>query len=564
MERVELVARSDVPVLIFGETGTGKELVARAIHTRSPRRGGPFIRVNCGAIPPELIDSQLFGHERGAFTGAVESAPGLVRAGRRRHAVLWTRSASCRWRPRSACCESCRTAGWNASAGSSRSTSTCGSWPPRTATWRRWWPRAGSARTCGIGSPCFPSCCRRCASGARTSRPGRGISPQRAATRFGLPPALPTPEDLPLLTSYRLAGQRPRIGRGDRSGGDPRRRASAWKWPRRWAWRLRRAAGSPRPPIAASPRRHRRPHGDRAAGRGRAAAHRGGAGGRPRAASKARTARPRCWRSIPHTLRARMRKLGIDWRRFRCAGWASPTAGRFGFAHRGVPRAIRWAKPTLRHSSNSNSAHSSGWSEVPLSRVPAATGRRPRTTIQSIRPGVSCPNVQRIDDAGGGQQAFDLRVVGHRVQIAQKHGRRGQIAEHRQHGFELRLPVAVVALRQMRQQHVDRAAAELDIDHHRVAEAAVVRTGQRRPLPTPQRQRGQQPVAVGPRTPSPFGGREEPRHCPRPGPTARPALPTATARVRRPPAGRRNPGRPGPRPCDRGRAARRVLCLRGY
>ena len=76
MERVELVARSDVPVLIFGETGSGKELVARAIHTRSPRAAGPFIRVNCGAIPHELIDSQLFGHEKGAFTGAVETRKG--------------------------------------------------------------------------------------------------------------------------------------------------------------------------------------------------------------------------------------------------------------------------------------------------------------------------------------------------------------------------------------------------------------------------------------------------------------------------------------------------------
>ena len=71
MERVELVARSDAPVLIFGATGTGKELIARAIHNRSSRHQGPFNRVNCGAIPPELIDTQLFGHERGAFTGAV-------------------------------------------------------------------------------------------------------------------------------------------------------------------------------------------------------------------------------------------------------------------------------------------------------------------------------------------------------------------------------------------------------------------------------------------------------------------------------------------------------------
>ncbi len=71
MERVELVARSDVPVLILGETGSGKEVVARAIHASSRRAAGPFLRVNCGAIPPELIDSELFGHERGSFTGAV-------------------------------------------------------------------------------------------------------------------------------------------------------------------------------------------------------------------------------------------------------------------------------------------------------------------------------------------------------------------------------------------------------------------------------------------------------------------------------------------------------------
>lgn len=76
MERVELVASSDMPVLIFGETGSGKEVIARAIHDRSPRRDGPFIRVNCGAIPPELIDSELFGHEKGSFTGATSRRRG--------------------------------------------------------------------------------------------------------------------------------------------------------------------------------------------------------------------------------------------------------------------------------------------------------------------------------------------------------------------------------------------------------------------------------------------------------------------------------------------------------
>lgn len=76
MERVELVSNSDVPVLILGETGTGKEVVARAIHTRSKRNAGPFIKVNCGAIPTELIDSQLFGHEKGSFTGASDQRKG--------------------------------------------------------------------------------------------------------------------------------------------------------------------------------------------------------------------------------------------------------------------------------------------------------------------------------------------------------------------------------------------------------------------------------------------------------------------------------------------------------
>lgn len=76
MDRVEVVASQNVPVLILGETGSGKEVIARAIHDRSGRHDGPFIRVNCGAIPPDLVDSQLFGHERGAFTGATEQRLG--------------------------------------------------------------------------------------------------------------------------------------------------------------------------------------------------------------------------------------------------------------------------------------------------------------------------------------------------------------------------------------------------------------------------------------------------------------------------------------------------------
>jgi DNA-binding NtrC family response regulator len=80
IERINTVAQSDAPVLIRGESGTGKELIAHTLHARSPRKNAPFVAVNCAAFPETLIEAELFGHERGAFTGAVRKREGRFKA----------------------------------------------------------------------------------------------------------------------------------------------------------------------------------------------------------------------------------------------------------------------------------------------------------------------------------------------------------------------------------------------------------------------------------------------------------------------------------------------------
>jgi two-component system response regulator PilR (NtrC family) len=79
-QMIAKVARSQAPVHICGDSGTGKELVARLIHDTGPRHDGPFVPVNCGAIPSELMESELFGHKKGSFTGAVADKEGLIRS----------------------------------------------------------------------------------------------------------------------------------------------------------------------------------------------------------------------------------------------------------------------------------------------------------------------------------------------------------------------------------------------------------------------------------------------------------------------------------------------------
>jgi two-component system nitrogen regulation response regulator NtrX len=117
VQQATQVARSDVTVLLSGESGTGKELLAHAIHYSSPRAEKPFVKVSCAALPESLIESELFGYEKGAFTDARAQKKGRWPTAAR---CSWTRSASCRRPPRSSCCACCRSASSSGSAASSR------------------------------------------------------------------------------------------------------------------------------------------------------------------------------------------------------------------------------------------------------------------------------------------------------------------------------------------------------------------------------------------------------------------------------------------------------------
>jgi transcriptional regulator with GAF, ATPase, and Fis domain len=313
MERVELVARSDAPVLIFGETGTGKELVARAIHNRSTRHSGPFDRVNCGAIPGELIDSQLFGHERGAFTGAVEARRGWFE--RAHGGTLFLDEIG--ELPLAAQVRMLRILqdGWMERVGGEQAIHTDVRIIAATHRDLAAMVAEGQFREdlwyrIAVFPIVLPPLRERREDIAQLAR----HFAERAATRFGLAPAAPTPDDLALLTSYPWPGNVRELGAvidraailGDGKclevakalgiGADSSGAALEIERPRPAS----RQPSGPIEPLNMVIRQHIE---------AALAVARGRIEGRQGAAALLQV--------NPHTLRAKMRKLGIDWAGFR-------------------------------------------------------------------------------------------------------------------------------------------------------------------------------------------------------------------------------------------------------
>ena len=135
---IRRVADTDLAVLILGENGTGKEVVAQSIHYLSRRRDQPFIAVNCAAIPETLAESELFGHEKGAFTDAREARQGKFELAAGGTLVSRRDRRPEPRRPGQAAPRAGREGRWCAWAARRRSTPTPGCWPPRIRTWPRW------------------------------------------------------------------------------------------------------------------------------------------------------------------------------------------------------------------------------------------------------------------------------------------------------------------------------------------------------------------------------------------------------------------------------------------
>jgi hypothetical protein len=135
--QVRRVAPTDSTVLIEGDTGTGKELIAHAVHNASSRRGRPFVKLNCVAIPLDLLESELFGHERGAFTGAIAQRSAVSNWPTKAR-YSWMRWATFRRHCSPNFCAYCRNRSSNAWAAIGLIKWTFGWWQQQTEIWRRW------------------------------------------------------------------------------------------------------------------------------------------------------------------------------------------------------------------------------------------------------------------------------------------------------------------------------------------------------------------------------------------------------------------------------------------
>ena len=226
MAQIERVAASETRVCIYGETGTGKELVARTLHEKSNRAAGPFVTLNCAAVPAELIESELFGHEKGSFTGAAQRHTGKFEQAHRGTLFLdeiGDMPTAMQAKLLRVCSKKVRS---NASVQQS----------PRPSMSAWLWPRiaissslsipADSVATFIIASLSSPFNCLRCANGARICQRWWSISSRQVSAQNGWKPATFTAAAIDVPAGICVAGQHSRIAQRGRAAPAAGRRRS--------------------------------------------------------------------------------------------------------------------------------------------------------------------------------------------------------------------------------------------------------------------------------------------------------------------------------------------------
>ena len=205
LRKVQQVAPVETTVLLTGETGTGKELIARALHQGSPRRDRPLIKVNCGAIPQGVVESELFGHEKGAFTGALQRRIGRFELADK-GTLFMDEVGELPLDTQVKLLRVLQEREFERVGSTGRSRWTCGWWRRPTATWSRRWPGSGSGPTCSTGSTCSRSGCRRCGSGRATSRCWSSTFWRSSSASWPSRSRAVTPESLARLERYAWPG----------------------------------------------------------------------------------------------------------------------------------------------------------------------------------------------------------------------------------------------------------------------------------------------------------------------------------------------------------------------